>query len=182
MKKTDLQQLIKEELRKVLKEEINITSELEDFLQKNPFTQENQHHHEYDVKNHIQKVMDRPLTPQEKSKITRIIRKYRDDFWGRTFREKRDREDTINRERYLNNLLPLTTDNGRGTPDSTYYTTANEYIWTDKDGGTHISYSDPKSGYTDYKLRDKWLNTPVDKATLDRYWHPGHLRMIGIKK
>jgi len=93
MKKTDLQQLIKEELRKVLKEEINIASELEDFLQKNPFTQENQHHHEYDVKNHIQKVMDRPLTPQEKSKITRIIRKYRDDFWGRTFREKRDRED-----------------------------------------------------------------------------------------
>lgn len=181
MKKSDLQQLIKEELRKVLKEEINITSELGNYLQSNPFTQENQHHHEYDVKDYIQKVMGRPLTPQEKSKTTKIIRKHRDDFWGKRFREKSNREDTINRERYLNNLLPLTTDNGRGTPDSTYYTTANEYNWTDRDGGTHTSYSDPKSGYTDYKLRDKWLNTPVDKATLDRYWHPGQLRMIGIK-
>jgi len=25
------------------------------------------------------------------------------------------------------------------------------------------------------------MNTPVDKTTLDRYWHPGQLRMIGIK-
>jgi hypothetical protein len=181
MKRKDLSQLIKEEIKKILKEEINIASELEDFFQSNPFTQENQHHHEYDVKDHIQQVMGRPLTPQEKSKITKIIRKYRDDFWGKRYREESDREDTINRERYLNNLLPLTTDNGRGTPDSTYYTRANEYSWTDRDGNTHTSYSDPKSGYTDYKLRDKWLNTPVDKATLDRYWHPGQLRMIGIK-
>jgi len=181
MKKEQLKQIIKEEIQKILTEEIDIAFELDSFFQNNPYTKENQWSHEYEAKDHIQNVMGRPLTPQEKGKVTKIVKKYRDDFWGKRFREKSEAEDKAARERYLNNLLPLTTDNGNGTPDSTYYTTANEYSWTDRDGNIHTSYSDPKSGYTDYKLRDKWINTPVDKATLDRYWHPGQLRMIGIK-
>jgi hypothetical protein len=181
MKKEQLKQMIKEEIKKILTEEIDIASELDSFFQNNPYTKENQWSHEYEAKNHIQNVMGRPLTPQEKSKVTKMVKKYRDDFWGKSYREKRDTEDKIARERYLNNLLPLTTDNGRGTPDSMYYTLANMYRDVDRDGNVRISYSDPKSGYTDYKLKDKWINTPVDKATLDRYWHPGQLRMIGIK-
>jgi hypothetical protein len=181
MKYSELKYLIKEEIKKTLSEEIDIASELAKFFQTNPFTKENQWSHEYEAKDYIQNVMNRPSTPKEKSQITRTINKYLNDFWGKSFREDRDKEDKAARERYLNNLLPLTTDNGNGTPDSTYYTTANEYNWTDRDGNAHTSYSDPKSGYTDYKLRKKWIDTPVDKATLDRYWHPGQLRMIGIK-
>ena len=181
MKYSDLKQLIKEEIQKILTEEIDIASEIEMFFQDNPYTQENQHHHEYDVKDHIQNVMGRPLTPQEKGKVTKIVKKYREDFWGKRFREESEAEDKAARERYLNNLLPLTTDNGSGTPDGTYYTLANTYRFTDPDGNVHISHRDPKSGYTDYRLRDKWIDTPVDKTTLDRYWHPGQLRMIGIK-
>jgi hypothetical protein len=45
-----------------------------------------------------------------------------------------------------------------------------------------MSYSDSKSGYTDYKLKNQWINEPVDKATLDQYWHPGVLSMAGVKK
>ena len=181
MNKSDLKQLIKEEIKKILAEEIDIFSELDSFFQNNPYTEENQWSHEYDAKDHIQNVMGRSLTPQEKSKVTKIVKKYLEDFWEKKSRESLSLEDKITRERYLNNLLPLTTDNGNGTPDSTYYTTANEYNWTDRDDNAHTSDSDPKSGYTDYKLKDKWINTLVDKATLDRYWHPGKLRMIGIK-
>ena len=181
MNKSDLKHLIKEEIKKILAEEIDIFSELDSFFQNNPYTEENQWSHEYDAKDHIQNVMDRSLTPQEKSKVTKIVKKYWEDFWEKSYKEKRDKEDKIARERYLNNLLPLTTDNGRGTPDSMYYTLANTYRDIDRDENVRISHSDPKSGYTDYKLRDKWIDTPVDKSTLDRYWHPGQLRMIGIK-
>ena len=181
MKKEQLKQLIKEEIQKILTEEIDIAFELDSFFQNNPYTQENQWSHEYEAKDHIQNVMGRPLTPQEKVKVTKIVKKYREDFWGKRFREKSEAEDKAARERYLNNLLPLTTDNGSGTPDGTYYTLANTYRDVDRDGNVHISHRDPKSGYTDYRLRDKWIDTPVDKTTLDRYWHPGQLRMIGIK-
>ena len=181
MKKSELRQIIKEEISKVLNEEIDISTELVKFFQTNPFTKENQWSHDYEAKDYIQNVMNRPLTPKEKSQITRMINKYRDDFWGKSYREERDKEDKTSKERYLNNLLPLTVDNGRGRPDSTYYTVANTYYYTDNDGNTSTSHIDSKSGYTDYKLRDKWINTPVDKATLDKYWHPGTLRMIGIK-
>jgi hypothetical protein len=179
MKHSQLKQLIKEEIKKILTEEIDIASELDVFFQNNPYTEKNQWSHEYEAKDHIQNIMGRPLTPQEKSKVTRITKKYRDDFWGKNYREKRDKEDAEQRERYQNNLLPLTTDNGNGTPDITYYTLANTYRFTDPDGNVHISHSDPKSGYTDYKLRDKWINTPVDKATLNRYWPENRLRYIG---
>lgn len=172
MKKLELQQLIKEELKKVLKENIDIASELSNFFQENPFTEENQHHHHINAFKHIEGKIGRPLTPQEKSKTTRTMKKFREDFWGRRFKEKSDAEYKAIRDRYQNNLLPLTVDNGNGTPDSTYYTTAREYSFTDRDGNVRTSTRDSKSGYTDYTLRDKWVNTPVDKATLDRYWHP----------
>ena len=71
MNKSDLKQLIKEEIKKILAEEIDIFSELDSFFQNNPYTEENQWSHEYDAKDHIQNVMGRSLTPQEKSKVTK---------------------------------------------------------------------------------------------------------------
>ena len=80
MNKSDLKQLIKEEIKKILAEEIDIFSELDSFFQNNPYTEENQWSHEYDAKDHIQNVMGRSLTPQEKSKVTKIVKKYLEDF------------------------------------------------------------------------------------------------------
>jgi hypothetical protein len=182
MKKSELKQLIKEEIKQLIKEEIDIASILTQYFKENPFTTENQWKHDYNVLQYIKDKIDRPLTPSEKGKITRMINKYRNDFWGRRWREKSDAEDKIVRDRYQNNLLPLTVDNGSGRPDSTYYELANTYYDTDNDGNTRISYSDSKSGYTDYKLKKQWINEPVDKATLDQYWHSGTLAMAGVKK
>ena len=88
MKHSQLKQLIKEEIQKILKEDIDIASELSGFFQENPFTKENQWNHHVDAFKHIENKIGRPLTPQEKSKTTRTIKKFREDFWGRTFREK----------------------------------------------------------------------------------------------
>jgi hypothetical protein len=179
MKKDQLRQIIKEEIQKILKEDIDIASELNNFFQENPFTKENQWSHHVDAFKHIESKIGRPLIPQEKSKTTRTISKFRKDFWGRKFKEESEAEDKAERDRYRNNLLPLTTDNGNGRPDGTYYELASTYSSVDRDGNVRISHSDPKSGYTDYRLRDKWITTPVDKATLDRYWPENRLRYIG---
>ena len=37
------------------------------------------------------------------------------------------------------------------------------------DGKVYKFKRDPKSGYTDYELRDEWINTPVSKEILDKY-------------
>ena len=182
MKTNQLKKLIKEEIQKILKEEIDVSLELDLYIENNPFNEENSFYYDIYAKKYIGEKINRPLTPQEKSKITRLVNKYRDEYRSKRFREKSEVEDKVVKDRYQNNLLPLTVDNWKGTPDSTYYTTSREYRWTDKDGNIHTSTTDSKSGYTDYVLRDKWMNTPVDKATLDRYWHPGTLAMAGIKK
>ena len=182
MKKSELRQIIKEEISKVMNEEIDISAELTQYFNDNPINNENQNAYHIGARKHVEGKFDRPLLPHEKSKITRMIDKYRIDFWGRRIREKSDAEDKIVRDRYQNNLLPLTVDNGSGRPDSTYYELANTYYNTDNDGNTRMSYSDSKSGYTDYKLKSQWINEPVDKETLDQYWHPGVLSMAGVKK
>lgn len=179
MKKNLLKQIIKEEIQKILKEEIDISAEVVQYVKDNPFNEENKYHGEHEVKSFVEDKMGRPLTPQEKSKVTKIFNKLRSEYWVRTYREESDAEDRAARERYSKNLLPLTTDNGSGRPDPTYYELANTYYDTDRDGNVHVSHSDPKSGYTDYKLKSKWINTPVDKATLDRYWPENRLRYIG---
>ena len=179
MKKEQLKQIIKEEIQKILKEEIDISAEVAQYVKDNPFTEENKYHGEYEVKSFVEDKMGRSLTPQEKSKVTRIFNKFRSEYNIKDFTEKSDAEDRAEKDRYSKNLLPLTTDNGSGRPDPTYYELANTYYNTDRDGNVHVSHSDPKSGYTDYQLRDKWIDTPVDKATLDRYWPENRLRYIG---
>jgi len=179
MKKEQLKQIIKEEIQKILKEEIDISAEVAQYVKDNPFTEENKYHGEYEVKSFIEDKMGRSLTPQEKSKVTRIFNKFRSEYNIKDFTEKSDAEDKAERDRYSKNLLPLTTDNGSGRPDPTYYELANTYYNIDRDGNVHVSHSDPKSGYTDYQLKAKWLDTPVDKATLDRYWPENRLSYIG---
>jgi len=181
-----------------LNEEVDIAAELSQYYTDNPINDENYESHFVDAKEYILSKFDRPLTPLEKGKITRTIDKYGSTFIRNRYSNQRDAEDKVNRERYLNNLLPLRVDNWNGTPSSEYYEYANTYDKVNPDGsyGTLIrkvgkeygeydytpSHSDPKSGYTDYQLRAKWIDTPVDQATLNKYWHPGKLSMLGLKK
>jgi hypothetical protein len=180
MKQSQLKQIIKEEIQKILSEDLDISAEVSQYVKNNPFDEKNKYHGEYEVKSFIEDKMGRPLTPQEKSKITRIFNKFRSEYNIKDYTEKMDKEDAEERERYRNNLLPLTTDNGRGRPDPTYYEYTNTYYNRDHEGNvTSISHMDSKSGYTDYQLKSKWVDTPVDKATLDRYWSENRLRYIG---
>ena len=99
-----------------------------------------------------------------------------------TLRAISEKEDKKQRERYQNNLLPLTVDNGSGRPDPTYYELANTYYSTDRDGNVSVSHSDPKSGYTDYRLKDKWIDTPVDDSVLNKFWKDNTMMYFGIKR
>lgn len=58
-------------------------------------------------------------------------------------------------KRKQDNLLPLSTDNWFGTPDSKYY---------------EFDYTDPKGGFDRYKLKDRWKETPVSPAIAAKYY------------
>jgi hypothetical protein len=170
-------QILNEEFRRMQKlagllneEQLDFSSELDSFFKSNPVNEKNKYYVEDLAKKHIENIANRPLTPQEKSKITKIANIYRNKYYDERFETNYKEEEDSRKARYQNNLLPLTTDNGRGTPDSEYYKLANTYRFVDMDGKVHISHQDPKSGYTDYKLKDKWTNTPVSKDILDKYW------------
>jgi hypothetical protein len=96
--------------------------------------------------------------------------------------DERSEKEKEFQERYQNNLLPLKTDNGSGTPDPKYYEVANTYTFTDRDGNEYISHKDPKSGYTDYKLKDEWTDTPVENSVLNKFWKDSTMRYFGIKR
>lgn len=163
---------------KLLKE-VDLSSEVDQYTKDTPFTRDNEFSGEFKIKKQIQDKIGRPLTPKEKGAITRIYNKALRKYWVDRFREKSNDEDKSAINRYKNNLLPLKTDNGNGKPDSTYYELANTYYDTDRDFNTRISHNDPISGYTDYRIKDKWIDTPVNKTTLDRYWTENILRYIG---
>jgi hypothetical protein len=152
-------------------EQLDFNSELDSFFKSNPVNEKNKYYVEDLAKKHIENIANRPLTPQEKSKITKISNIYRNKYYDERFETNYKEEEDSRKARYQNNFLPLTTDNGRGTPDKKYYKYAISYNEYDKDGdliGTF--HQDPKSGYTNYKLKDEWINTPVPKDILDKYW------------
>jgi hypothetical protein len=160
-----------QKLAGLLKEEFDfdLNLELDSFFKNNPIDEENKLYVDVLAKKHIESKIGRSLTPQEKSKITKIANQYQLQYSEERF-EKQDKEKQEEiKYRYQNNLLPLFIDNSSGTPDSKYYKLANTYHYTDMDGKVHKYNQDPKSGYTDYKLRDEWINTPVPKEILDKY-------------
>ena len=155
-----------------LNEELDLSSEVDQYLKDNPFTRDNQFSGEFEfgIKKHIQDKLRRPLTPKEKGAITRIYKKSLEKYWGDSFEKESNKEQEAARNRYRKNLLPLIISNAGGTPDPTYYELAYTYYDTDRDGKTWISHSDPKSGYTYYKLKDKWIDTPVEDSVLNKFW------------
>ena len=175
--------ITEEQYQTKINEEIDIPSEIDQYLTDNPITHDNQHSGEFTNGIH-QLLIDklgRPLTPKEKSSITRIYSKYLDKYWKFKFYEKRNKENENLKNRYIKNLLPLTKDNGSGTPDPTYYEPANRYRKTDRDGNLlGISHRDQKSGYTDYILKDKWVNTPVEDSIMDKFWEDSTIKHLNI--
>jgi hypothetical protein len=181
----DLKQYLAE--GRLFKEEIgendlDIASELKTYFEENPFNEENQYGIDTIAKEYIQNKINRPLTPKEKSTITRISHKYRDAYWNEEFTNRRTSEAAAARKRYQSNLLPLMVSNASGKPDSKYYQLANTYYHTDRDGNVYISHSDPKSGYTDYRLRDEWTDTPVEDSVLNKFWSEKTLRYFNIER
>ena len=169
---------------RLLKEDLDLSSEVDQYLKDNPFTRDNQFscEFEYEIKKRLQDKLGRPLTPKEKGAVTRIYNKSLKKYWGDRYEKESNEEAEAARNRYQNNLLPLTTDNGSGRPDPTYYELANTYYSTDRDGNTRVSHSDPKSGYTDYRLKDKWIDTPVEDSVLNKFWKDNTMMYFGIER
>lgn len=169
---------------KLLKEDLDLPSEVDQYLKDNPFTRDNQFsgEFEFEIKKRIQDKLGRPLTPKEKGAVTRIYNKSLRKYWGDRFEKESNEKNEAARNRYRKNLLPLTTDNGSGRPDPTYYELANTYYSTDRDGNTSISHSDSKSGYTDYRLKDKWIDTPVEDSVLNKFWKDNTMMYFGIER
>jgi hypothetical protein len=156
----------------ILNEELDFPSEVEQYLKDNPFTSSNEFSGEFEIefKKHIQDKLGRPLTPKEKGEVTRSYKKSLEKQWGDRWDEESNEEQEAARNRIQQNLLPLSINNAYGTPDPTYYEVANTYYDTDRDGKRWVSYNDPKSGYTEYKLKDKWIDTPVEDSVLNKFW------------
>ena len=96
--------------------------------------------------------------------------------------QKRRKEEEIDKERYKNNLLPLTYSGSiLDTPDLEYYSDSTTfYSYTDSYGNSRSKAAGGES--RNYTLKPEYRNTPVDKATLDKHWHKAILLSLGIKK
>jgi len=174
MKRSELRKIIQEEVSRVLKEEIfNIDGELKQYFKDNPYTPESPvTHYRTAAKNVIQKAeeMGKKLTSAEKAKITKKAWAYQEEETIKRYTQQRDKEEREAKKRKRNNLLPLVINDKAGTPDPKYYEYKNTYNQTRKGLPTLTHHHDPKSGYTDYKLKDKWKNTKFDQDTLDKFW------------
>jgi hypothetical protein len=55
-------------------------------------------------------------------------------------------------------------------PNDKYYEFRDTKRFTVKGGDVITTHRPDPSGYTNYKLKDEWISTPVDQATLEKYW------------
>lgn len=160
-----------QKLAGLLKEEFDfdLNLELDSFFKNNPIDKENKLYVDLIAKKYIENKIGRLLTPQEKSKITKIANQYLLQYSEERFEKQDNKKQSLIQYRYQNNLLPLSIDNGSGTPDRKYYKLANKFKYIDSYGKKAKFYRDSQSGYTDYDLKDEWINTPVPKEILDKY-------------
>ena len=110
------------------------------------------------AKEYISNRLDRPLTPIEKSKITKEFDKLYLADMSADDQKRRGVEHTKKLERAKKNILPLELDNHSFIPDPYYYEPNRKYI--SGKGGTSIEVDNP-DGTTSYVLKDKFKNTPI---------------------
>lgn len=86
----------------------------------------------------------------------------------------------IARERYKNNLLPLTYSGSvLDRPNPKYYSDSTKYYsYTDSYGNSRSMGGEGR----EYTLDSNHLNTQVDKETLDKHWKINVLRYLGLKR
>lgn len=152
MKHSELKQLIKEEIQKVLNEETEDISLLAKTLYKGGADSQNK------TKTAIEAKLGRKLTSIEQAKVTKVVNKIDNEKFVASY-EKRKKETSAElKKRSQQRLLPLELDNFRGTPDPRYYEAKKTLSYTDTDRA--IDILEP-SGITKFKLKDKYINTPV---------------------
>ena len=110
------------------------------------------------AKESISNQLSRPLTPIEKSEITREFEKlYLADMTA-SDSIRQGEESNAKLQRAQKNMLPLELDNHSHTPDPRYYEPRRRYI--SGVGGTSIPMNNP-DGTTQYFLKDEFKDTPI---------------------
>jgi hypothetical protein len=148
MKKSELKKLIKEEISKVLEANEDIASLVKKHWNKNKLK----------TQNLVSQELGRDLTPVEKGKLTRAWDKIEIAKWMKGVDKQEKTRDSAYIERKNKGLLPFKVDDKEGVPDPQYYEP--DYRRIPKKGGG-VSLEREPSGYTNYKLKDKYSNTPV---------------------
>jgi hypothetical protein len=110
------------------------------------------------AKESISNQLNRPLTPIEKSKITKEFENLYLADMSASDSNRRGEERNAKLQRAQKNMLPLELDNHSYTPDPRYYEPHRKSI--SGVGGTIIPMNNP-DGTTQYFLKDEFKNTPI---------------------
>jgi hypothetical protein len=163
MRKSELKQLIKEEIENVLREEesntkfTNLLNQLYQMAEMGEIGLEDIKNVGYELTQARRRgqqnqrksspdYVDKQQAALQKSKDTKSQNKAYIDLSMQKSKEQADKSREEREYRKKNNLLPLTADNYAGNPDRTYYT---------------YDYTDPKNGIRYFKLKNKYINTPI---------------------
>ena len=165
MKKSELKQIIQEEIQKVLNEENEDISTLAKILYKGGVDSEEK------TKAAVEAKLGRKLTVIEKTKVTKVVNKIDNEKVVVTYEKRKKKESEGWRKRYEQGLLPLELDDFHGTPDPRYYESKkidskrigyrrNPSLVGYLDIYQSISRPEPSS-VTKFELKDKYINTPI---------------------
>jgi hypothetical protein len=150
MKKSELKQIIKEEIVRALVLESN-----EDIAS---LVKKHYNDDKFETQKAVRQELGRDLTTLEKGRLTRAWDKINLEIWGK----KRDAWEADRKagfeQRKNKRLLPLKLDNVIGIPDKRYYI-SNPIVSTTHDGGLY--YQAEPSGYTNYKLASSYIDKPI---------------------
>lgn len=148
MKASELKQLIREEIRRVLESNEDIAS----------LVQKHYNDDKFETQKAVRQELGRDLTTLEKGRLTRAWDKINLNIFRKNVDAREKAQRSANRERMNKGLLPLRIDNAKGLPDKRYYIAAPRVSTTH--GGSPYYEAEP-SGYTYYKLADEYINKPV---------------------
>ena len=148
MKKSELQQIIKEEISKVLESNEDIAS-----LAKKHYSDD-----KFETRKAVRQELGRDLTTLEKGRLTRAWDKINLGIFRKNVDAREKVQRSANKQRMDKGLLPLRIDNARGIPDKRYYI-ATPRVFRGDYGRDY--YEAEPSGYTYYKLADEYINKPI---------------------
>lgn len=203
MKKSELRQIIREEIKRVSKEKKERINEKFELYGKPSvydymifyFNEDDNRAANPDLKKHLAGIIqnikndwgdDYVINPEDINRLKKLMKQHYREFQkllkGSSYQTKlKDRK--RDKERYKNNLLPLTYDGDSiNRPDSKYYYNDTKYYSNIDSYGNSYSTTASGEGYMNFVLYPEYENTPVDKNTLDKHWGKNRLMSLGIRK